>query len=552
MKKTFTIVSMLFVALIAMGGFFMSAEPAAACYDWDCGDTYYGGYDSGWYDYGYDYGYSDSYYPSYDYGYYDDYSYSFDFYYYQPPTYTPPVYTPPTYTPPTPPNCSLSASQTSVTSGTPITLSWAASNATTGFISNGVGTVSPSFGTYTVTPLVTTTYVGTFTGQGGSNTCQTTVFVQAQQPPTCSLSVSNYSNNNNQATLSWTTNNATTANIDQGIGSVSTGSGSRVVNAPNGTTTYTMNVSGQGGSATCQATVSYQYQQNYQPWCTLSISPNQVGVNQQATISWNTSPNATSFNISPNVGSVNTGSGSRVIYPNQVTTYVGTVYAPNGQSATCQTTIGVYAASNVNLFQQPGDQPLAAVSLSQVPYTGFTAGPVVTFVFWLAVILWSFGIAYIIVGKRGLQFIAERAFGYEPASVEYDTVDFSAVAPTQSAGTREDEYVNGFAHAEQNTLTGAPVPTAVPATEISVRDAIESRAHKAGILLSPEAVQAALTLSSDDEATLRIFGNIVNDAVEKLQREDGWILLSSDKFDELAAQYRKSGAPELSPNDLAV
>ena len=562
MKKTFAIISILFVAVVAFGGFFAVVPQANACdagclytndsYYYPDYGSYYPSYDSSYY---YTYPtYDYSYYPSYDYGYYYDYSY-----YYQPPVYTPPTYTPPTYTPPAQPTCSLSGTQTNVNAGSAVTLSWTASNATSGSITN-IGSVSPSYGTYTVTPSVTTTYVGTFTGQGGTATCQTTVYVQQQQPPTCSLTVSNYSNNNNnQATLTWTTNNATSAYIDQNVGNVNTGSGSRTVYPSNGTTTYTMNVSGQGGNATCQATVSYNYNQGYSPWCTLSVSNSSVGYNQGTVITWNTSGNATSFYLSPNVGNVSTGSGSRTVYPNTSTTYTGTVYASNGQSATCQTTVGVYAASNVSLYQQPGQQPLASVSLTQVPYTGFEAGPVVTAVFWLVVVLWSFGIAYVIMGRRGLQFVAERAFGYTPATLDYSTAaDLSVAAAPQAQGTREDEYVNGFTHSAAPTLQPAfDTDTAVTpaANEVGdARDIIEARANAAGILLSPEAMKAALAMSDNQDEVLARFNDIVTDAVATLPREDGWILLSSDRFDDLAHKYAgsKSEAPEISSDDLKV
>jgi phospholipase C len=57
------------------------------------------------------------------------------------------------------------------------------------------------------------------------------------------------------ATLSWTTTNATSAQIDNGVGTVQTGSGSVTV-TPTQTTTYTITATGSNGQATAQASVS--------------------------------------------------------------------------------------------------------------------------------------------------------------------------------------------------------------------------------------------------------------------------------------------------------
>ncbi len=54
--------------------------------------------------------------------------------------------------------------------------------------------------------------------------------------------------------LTWSTSNATSASIDQGVGSVDA-SGSRQV-CPSSTTTYTLTASGAGGTRTSSATVS--------------------------------------------------------------------------------------------------------------------------------------------------------------------------------------------------------------------------------------------------------------------------------------------------------
>jgi hypothetical protein len=73
--------------------------------------------------------------------------------------------------------------------------------------------------------------------------------------PTCSLTADPPSiTNGGSSTLTWTTTNATSLSIDQGIGSVAL-SGSKQVN-PTVTTTYTGTVTGDGGTNTCSATLT--------------------------------------------------------------------------------------------------------------------------------------------------------------------------------------------------------------------------------------------------------------------------------------------------------
>jgi hypothetical protein len=61
-----------------------------------------------------------------------------------------------------------------------ITLSWTSANATSAYISAGVGAVSP-FGLRVVYPNYTTTYLMTVYGPGGTNTCQVTYYAPYYQ-----------------------------------------------------------------------------------------------------------------------------------------------------------------------------------------------------------------------------------------------------------------------------------------------------------------------------------------------------------------------------------
>ncbi|HEY4510930.1 MAG TPA: hypothetical protein VJG29_00990, partial [Candidatus Paceibacterota bacterium] len=55
---------------------------------------------------------------------------------------------------------------------------------------------------------------------------------------------------------------------------------------------------------------------------------------------------------------------------------------------------------NVVLFQGPAEQPLAFVTLSQIPYTGYEAGPLGVALFWTLLVLWSVFVAYLLSVKQ--------------------------------------------------------------------------------------------------------------------------------------------------------
>src|SRR5213075_1001057 len=86
---------------------------------------------------------------------------------------------------------SFGASPASITQGQSSTLSWAASNATSVTIDQGIGSVSAS-GTRAVAPATTTTYTLTATNSAGTATATTTVAVSsaAGQPTVTSFGAS--------------------------------------------------------------------------------------------------------------------------------------------------------------------------------------------------------------------------------------------------------------------------------------------------------------------------------------------------------------------------
>lgn len=163
-----------------------------------------------------------------------------------------------TVTAPSAPTLNLNATPASIIEGQSSTLSWTSANATSCTASGAWSGTKSLTGSESVSPLTTSTYTLQCSGPGGSITQNVTVTVTPPPPPpTCSLNVTPGTiEQGGTASLGWTTTNATSLSIDQGIGSVTpVASGSRSI-TPTATTTYTGTATGPSGSVQCSATIN--------------------------------------------------------------------------------------------------------------------------------------------------------------------------------------------------------------------------------------------------------------------------------------------------------
>lgn len=246
------------------------------------------------------------------------------------------------------PTCSLDVSQTSVTSGQPVSLYWSTANAYSVSV-NTIGSVNTN-GSQSVYPYTTTTYVLTAQGNGGTTTCTRTVYVDSNytnyyNAPSCSLSTTTpVVNYGGTATLTWNTSNTNSVTIDNGVGVVQA-NGSYIVGNITSPRTYTLTAVGNGGTRTCQTTVTVQGTTGYIPpinnggssaSCGITVQPDGVG---GYTLAWYTQ-NAILASIS-GIGNVGK-TGTYAITPMQNTVYTMTVRGYDGLERTCQAT--AYAA----------------------------------------------------------------------------------------------------------------------------------------------------------------------------------------------------------------
>jgi hypothetical protein len=412
--------------------------------------------------------------------------------------------------------------------------------------------------------------------------------------PSCTLTANpNALSAPGTTTLTWTTTNATSASIDNGIypiPSSQVSGGATSTPSISANTTFTMTVTGPGGTNTCHAPVTVTPPPG--PSCHLSLttaggSPvSSINSGDSVVLSW-TSSNVTSGSIDNNVGTASpVSSGSVTIYPPSSTTFNGTFTGPNG-TATCSIPLTVNTGGggggggggglnqpDVGLSEQPNPQPLAFVSLSQIPYTGFEAGPALTMIFWLAVAALSALIAYAIVGRGATRYalayvlgtasglpIQESDIGGDDTQGgygrAYPSFDEGDAGITNAPSTAVSASVTTMA--APSVIMPFPVVPKIPATPPvrapkaavpEIIDIIESRAHAAGVLVSPEAAAQAAALSSDRSEALRRFGPILEEAVRTIPREDGWIMLTADKLHELSEKYPAMPPSALAPVDV--
>ncbi len=167
---------------------------------------------------------------------------------------------PPTYPPPT---GTFTATPDTLAAPGNVTFTWSTQNATSVESSlHGPIALNGS-----IVSLVSTSFTTTLTlrGPGGITTYQLTVTVAATPPPTppptgTFLAIPSTVAPGQSSTLTWTSLNATTATLNQGLGNATPiAAGTRLV-APAQTTTYELRLSGPGGVTILQTTVTVSSQ----------------------------------------------------------------------------------------------------------------------------------------------------------------------------------------------------------------------------------------------------------------------------------------------------
>ena len=195
------------------------------------------------------------------------------------------------------PSLSLTANPLNVAMGTASTLTWTSANATDCTASDGWSGSKGTAGTQSSGLLsATTKFTLTCTGTGGFATQSVTITITSTPPlaPTVSLSASPTSiASGGNATLTWSSTNATSCTASGGWSGAQSTSGTQSTGALTASTSYTLSCSNGAGSASQTALVTVVPR----PTVALSANPTSVVSGTASTLTWS-STNATSCTAS--------------------------------------------------------------------------------------------------------------------------------------------------------------------------------------------------------------------------------------------------------------
>lgn len=218
-------------------------------------------------------------------------------------------------------------------------LAWETDNALYVELDQGIGQQMAK-GSIVVRPTESTVYKLTAYGQAGNATREATVTVAAPNTPVVTEFAGQPQavQRGGSVTLRWSTQNATSVDIDNGVGTTLAANGTVQV-TPADTTTYTLTARGANGTATAQVTVTV----TAPPPEVLSFTaaPVSITAGQTASLSWQTS-DATSVDIDNGAGTNLAPSGNVQVSPTTTTRYALVARGPGGQ-AQAEVTVSVTA-----------------------------------------------------------------------------------------------------------------------------------------------------------------------------------------------------------------
>ena len=447
--------------------------------------------------------------------------------------------------------------------GGDVVLTWATKNAGTVSISPTIGIVAAN-GSTTIGITTTQTFTLTTSNASSSDSCVVTVPVQppvVTEPLTCAANVTLSASptrisRGGEATLTWTTTGVTGVSFDNGI--TATGlSGSTVV-SPSDSTTYTLTATNGTQTINCPVPVTVETGGgggggSSAPRCELSISDNKINAGDEVVLTWN-STRATDITLEDETEDevlvTTTGllssaksrllDGKITVSPDQDTTYVLTV---KRGSTTRKCTVDVELDNNVVVKEIRDQQPLVSgIALTQVPYTGFEAGPILTLLFYTLLMAWALYIAYLLVIKRdvlgGLQFAAAKTPNtprFIPEQIRPDVFVASVKAPEMPISTLPTNLPTGtpavgYANHVEEVAVAAVASHQIDESEMTK---IENHAHQQRVLLSSDAIRHFIaTTNSVSERTIAL-DQVIVAAKAQFPAEDGWVVLNEKRMQDL-------------------
>ncbi|MCA9361722.1 hypothetical protein KC845_04180 [Candidatus Kaiserbacteria bacterium] len=472
------------------------------------------------------------------------------------------------------PECTLVADKTEVAiGGGDVVLTWTTKNADSVSFNQAIGEVDKN-GSRTENVVTSKNYVLTATGENGTVECPVSITVpDTPDPLTCSdvnfKASASKVNKNTDVTLSWNWNNKVdSASIDNGVGDVSN-NGSKVVNVSKAIT-YNITIKNADSEKTCPVPITINTGGgggggSSSPRCELEISKSTIKLGESVDLKWDSS-RASEVVITDNYGKTIVDSGKYIgdekeeyfdgkitLTPTKDTTYK-MVASRGSRDDECSVKVKV-GDSGVTVSQIRNQDPIVAgISLTQVPYTGFEAGPLLTFIFYTLLTLWAAFVAYLFAIRRdsfgGVQFAGNGEVTndlYETKKAEVAEQATARFASATAAPAKVESVV-------AEVPTNLPVATNVAPVigyqasyqtqelsedELELNE-LENRAHAQKALLSSDAMRYLLNTEPTLEAQALKLDAVIRVAKVTFPTEDGWIILNLPRMEALLGDMTKT------------
>ncbi len=466
-------------------------------------------------------------------GYGGGYTYSYPTYTYTNPVYTAsPIYTTSTFTSTSGgPTCTFTASDNTIDEDDSTTLRWTTNNATSVSINNGIGSVARD-GSRVVSPNSTETYVLIAIGPGGSTQCSEVIIVDEDTNDDddddnvrCDAFTVSDSDveEGDRVTLTWRTTGADDVRINNGVGDVSDDGSERVTIDED--TTFTLTARNGNDTDTCRVSIDADEDNDSDndndaiPRCTLRISDTTITSGQSVTLSWDNlrtdrvvlrDNHGNEIADSGDDSDLNEDDDSIVVRPTRSTNYTLTAYnGSDTRTCTVGTTVGGISLTSVRTQD--------TIALSQVPYTGFEAGTVLTIIFYSAIVLWGIAIAYALVFKKNPVAVRSQ-FATQP-------VMESEISPSTASDTATIEHSNSIPF-NLPIIDGEDV--VLPATDDTLH-VLEEYAHTKTALISSDALRYVASQGGAIEEQIVTLDRVIALAKAQFPKEDEWIVINKER-----------------------
>jgi hypothetical protein len=198
------------------------------------------------------------------------------------------------------------------------------------------------------------------------------------------------------------------------------------------------------------------------------------------------------------------------------------------------------------LLETRDQAPLVAgISLTEVPYTGFEAGTVMTFLFYALLAAWALYITYVLVIPKTLlsaapQLVTPQNSADHMTSAESMRPDAFAALSTASVAT--STAAKAAAPANLPVATAEPVAAVEEETVVDTATGVENQAHLHQALLSSSAVQSLIAMTTDADRS-ETLTKVIADAKGAYPLEDGWVVINQTRLTELTTQPAATPTP---------